>query len=102
MESITTGKKAKKTSKLKIQDTRKIGCPAKIKTFTYVLYPDYKISLCNTSHHKMSKHREELLDAPRLAIRDRTAKSCRKYYVSLPTTEAHSDHICGTSVNFLQ
>ena len=95
-------KKAKKTNKLKIQGTRKIGCPAKLKTFTYVLYPDYKISLSNTSQHKLRKHREDLLDTARLAIRDGMAKSCRKYFVSLPTTEAHSGHICGTSANFSQ
>ena len=64
---------------LKIQGTRKIGCPAKLKTFTYV--------------HSVTLHSincVDLLDATRLAIRDGTAKSCRKYFVSLPTTEAHS------------
>ena len=31
----------------------------------------------------------DLLDAARLAIRDGTVKSCSKYFVSLPTTEAY-------------
>ena len=85
--------KSKKTKKLKIQNTRKIGCPAKIR---YVLYPDYKIVLSD------AKHKEDLLNAARIAIRDGSAKSYKKHFVSLPTTEAHSGHTCDTFSNFSQ
>ena len=91
-----------KTKKLKIQNTRKIGCHAKIKTCTYVLYPDYKITLSDASQHKLRKHKEDLLNAARIAIRDGSAKSYKKHFVSLPTTEAHSGHICDTFSNFSQ
>ena len=67
--------KCKRTKKLKIQNTRKIGCPAKIKACTYVLYPDYKVVLSDASQYKLCKHKEDLSNAARIAIRDGSAKT---------------------------
>ena len=92
--------------RLKLQNTRKIGCHAHIVTQTYRLYPEFKMSQnadnMVTSHYQLRKCKENLLITARVAIKDGSAKSCTKHFVSLPTQSAHFGHPVGVNASFCQ
>ena len=98
--------KSCQNKRLKLQNTRKIGCHAHIVTRTYRLYPEFKMSQnadnMVTSHYQLQKCKENLLITARVAIKDGSAKSYTKHFVSLPTQSAHFGHPVGVNASFCQ
>ena len=89
---IIVQKKKIKLPRLRTQGTRKQGCKASIHIREYIIYPDYSIKdgVANTlSKWKLRILKEENLKLLRGDIEKGLAKSVRKYYVSLPTAQAH-------------
>ena len=84
----------RKTNRLCLQSTNKMGCPAHMIVKEYHLYPDYKItekeSKCLKVHElwQLKKERHGEINK---ALTDTTAelKIEQRYFVSLPTNEAH-------------
>lgn len=87
-------KKRQKTSdRLHLQGTRKVGCPAHIEIREYRLYPEYALSPKEVKHLKCKQFRE-LREAKLHALKQsleegKQVKVVTKFYVSLPTQEAH-------------
>lgn len=96
-------KERKKSNKrLRLQNSRKIGCHAHIMIHTYTLYPDFQIKMTNLSQYKLRQEKEDLLQSTRSAIKDGKAKPLLKYHVSLPTSTVHSGHPVGSAASFCQ
>ena len=89
-----------KKSRLRLQGTRKIGCMANITVKSYLLYPQYTLkgqkNKC-MSTRKLKQLQEETLSKLREALKTDALKVevVRKYFVSLPTEDAHSGHPTG-------
>ena len=78
--------------RLYLQGTRKQGCTAHIELTEYVTYPLFQIPAESMSKKKERKVKEELLLELRKGIQSGEIKSVSKYFVSLPSDEAH--HKC--------
>ena len=88
----TKDAKDKKLPRLRTQGTRKQGCRACIHIREYVLFSEYSIEddiTKNMSKWKLRQLKEEKIRILRNDIEKGIAKSVRKYYVSLPSAEAH-------------
>ena len=97
--------KENKKKRLKLQGSRKIGCHAHIRTHTYTLYPDFQLlpeESQGVSKHKLRQIKEEKLQAAREAIAIGGVKTVPKYFVSLPTEQAHDGHPVGEAASFCQ
>ena len=96
--------KPKQYKRLRLQTTRKFGRHAHIVTRSYKLYPEYKMIVDGMSKHQVRKSKEYLIATARVAIKAGLAKSSTKYFVSLPTLDAHSstDHPKGFKATFSQ
>ena len=92
-----------KTPRLRLQGTRKIGCMANITVKTYLLYPEYTIkdkkNKC-MSTRKIKKVQEEMLSRLRQDLKANKSKVevLRKYFVPLPSEDAHSGHPTGKHI----
>ena len=76
--------------KVSLQGTRKIGCHAGIHIRQYILYPDYKVTSGTLSKWQERKAQEQMLHNLRRNLLGRkTIKTVTKYFVSLPSEEAH-------------
>ena len=74
----------------RLQGTRKIGCKAHIILREYILYPDYKVANSYDSKHQERLAKEERLKQLRADLdTEGKVQSESRYYVSLPTEEAH-------------
>ena len=81
-----------KAPRLRTQGTRKQGCKACIYISEYILFPEYSIEediVSKVSKRKLRQLKEEKLGVLRDDIKKGVAKSMHKYYVSLPSAEAH-------------
>lgn len=94
-----TGREKKKLPRLRTQGTRKQGCKACIFIREYVIFPDYGIDnevARKLSNWKLRQLKEEKLKVLRCDIKRGVTKGTHKYYISLPTNEAHhSTHPTG-------
>ena len=86
----TSNGKSKK-ERIRLQGTRKIGCPAVIHIREYVLYPAYKISDTDfQSNWQLRKEKERMLGMLREDLwHKKDVKKTVKCFVSLPMEEAH-------------
>ena len=76
-----------------LQTTQKKGCPAHITIREFILYPDYKIvPTSDMSKNQIQCLKKTSLHDLQLAQDSRTdIKTISKYYVCLPSEEAHHD-----------
>ena len=96
-------KKQGKNKQLRLQDTKKIGCQAKIKSKSFTLYPEYSLPKQSLSSRQQKQLQEEILEQLRQDLASGKAVQMeRKYSVSLPTEEAHSGHPTGHCSGFSQ
>ena len=76
-----------------MQGTCKLGCPAHIEIKVYEVFPEYSIFdsvLTQTSRRALRMLKEEKMMHLRMALsKKENVKSTKKYFVSLPTSEAH-------------
>ena len=89
-----------------LQGTRKIGCMAHVEVKTYVLYPQYAISKEEKeglSNWQLRYLREKKLQELKSCLdAQMPVQSETKYFVSLPTNEAHSEHPVGKAAIHVQ
>lgn len=89
--------KEKKSSRVFVQGTRKMGCLAHIAIKKCIMYPEYSIEAHETEAFAMRtlkvKKMVELKNA--LNKESNSVKTETLYYVSLPTTETHQGHPTG-------
>ena len=81
-----------KTPWLRTQGTRKQGCKACIHIREYILFPEYSTEddiASKVSKWKLQQLKEEKLRFLRDDIEKGVAKGVRKYFVFLPSAEAH-------------
>ena len=83
--------------RLRLQGSRKIGCQAKIKIKSYTTYPDYVVpNTTNMTSRQAKQAQQTALDKLRKAIEsDEKVNTETKFFVSLPSTDAHSGHPLG-------
>ena len=85
-----------KGKRLWLQGTRKIGCQAHVEVKTFTLYPDFAVR--KGEKEGLSKWRLQCLQEERInSLRTELAKgqpvqTLTKYFISLPSEEAHSGH----------
>ena len=86
----------KNSERIYLQGTRKKGCPAHIEIREFYVFPDYNVSslLSSQSSAKQTrKVREAKLKELKSNLHQKAAiQTTKKYYVSLPTADAH--HTC--------
>ena len=92
----------KSNKRLRLQNSRKVGCNAHIEIHTYTLYPDFQIKTTNLSSYKLRQEKEHLLECARSAIKEGKANQLLKYHVSLPTLTVHSGHPVASAASFCQ
>ena len=96
-------KKQGKNKQVRLQDTKKIGCQAKIKIKSFTLYPEYSLPKQSLSSRQQKQLQEEVLEQLRQDLASgKAVQTERKYFVSLPTEEAHSGHPTGHCSGFSQ
>ena len=96
-------KKQGKNKQVRLQDTKKIGCQAKIKIKSFTLYPKYSLPKQSLSSRQQKQLQEEVLEQLRQDLASgKAVQAERKYFVSLPTEEAHSGHPTGHCSGFSQ
>ena len=91
-------KKREKGSKtLRLQGSRKIGCQAKIRIKCYTTYPDHALpDTTNMTSRQAKQTQQNALDKLRKALESgEKVNMDTKYFVSLPSIDAHSDHPLG-------
>ena len=66
-----------------------MGCKARIIIREYIPYPDFSVSEENLTNWKLRMMRQEKLKSWNAATSGKDIKTTTKYYVSLPTEEAH-------------
>ena len=90
--------------RLCLQGTRKIGCPAHIHIKGYLLYPEYKLQDTDLKGQAKRHSQEQLLQKLRKSLETDESKVATQklYHVSLPTLEAHSDHVREISRGYSQ
>ena len=84
-------KKERNSSRVCIQGTRQIGCQAHVEIREYILYPEYSVNVTKTlSACKVRTMRESKLEELQTSLKSgKEVKVEKKYFVSLPTEEAH-------------
>ena len=79
-----------------LQGSRKKGCQAHIEITEFILYPEYAVTQTPSkplSQKQTRKVREEMLRSLQLTLaQSKVVNITQKYYVRLPTEEAH--HQC--------
>ena len=91
-------KKREKGSKtLRLQGSRKIGCQAKIRIKCYTTYPDHALpDTTNMTSRQAKQTQQNALDKLRKALESgEKVNMDTKYFVSLPSIDAHSGHPLG-------
>ena len=86
---------------------KKVGCQAKIKTKKFSIYPEFKITPEDTrgkSQGEIQQIQKARLEDLRLALKQATptVQVTTKYWVSMPSTEAHSGHPVGDNAMYSQ
>ena len=85
-------KRERKSTRLYLQSTRKIGCPAHMVVKEYHLYPEYRLTENEASLkvHEVRELKKQRHTKIAQALRDEKPKKIEhRYFVFLPTNEAH-------------
>ena len=92
--------KAKRSSRVFVQGTRKIGCLAHITIKKCIVYSEYSVQPHKTEATSERTVKERRMRALKGALykSPESVKSETLYYVSLPTTEAHKGHPTGGGI----
>lgn len=87
-----------------LQSTRKIGCPAHISIFEYEIFPEFDVATSMLKQYEVKIQRQEALTSLRTALKsDKIPTIHKKYYVSLPCSEAHENiHPVGNQAGMAQ
>ena len=99
------------TSKhIKLQSSRKIGCTTSVQIRKFVFYPEYSVD-CQLSKSLTKKQERKVKEVALKQLRSMlsgiqeasTVQTTEKYFISLPTEEAHHQtHPTGASVALAQ
>ena len=83
--------KPKTGKQLRLQSTRKIGCPAHIVVKQYILFPQYALpdEIHGKSKHQIRLQKEQTLLKLQNEMESGSVKQTTRYWLSLPTLEAH-------------
>ena len=84
--------KPKKGKQLRLQNTRKIGCPAHVVVKRYTLFSEYAIhsdDIEGKSKYNLRLLKEQTLKKLQNEIESGCVKQTTRYWLSLPTLEAH-------------
>lgn len=92
--------KAQKSTRLKLQGSRKLGCHAHIQVKKCIVYPEYKVTEEELKQLSLRTLKEKKMSALKLELaKNPTAVTTKLMsYVSLPTEEAHTSHPTGGGV----
>lgn len=98
--------KPKQGKKVWLQGTRKVGCMAHIEVKSFKLYPEYAISCGEKgglSQWKLRCLKEEKVKELKASLHSGKQPIVQiKHYVSLPNSEAHSNHPLGPEAIYSQ
>ena len=75
-----------------LQSTQKIGCPAHVVVKQYTLFPEYAIrpdEIAGKNNYYIRRLKEQRLQKLQHEIESGCAKQTTRYWLSLPTLEAH-------------
>ena len=96
----------KRSKRLRLQGTRKIGCSAKVCIKKYALYPEYKVLDDSTSGttREIKQRKQDTLSALKCSLSTdfSNVKTLFRYFISLPSENAHSKHPIGEVGGFAQ
>ena len=86
-------KKERKSSRVCIQGTRKIGCQAHVEIREYILYPEYSVNVTKKlSAWKRRTIRESKLEELQMSLKTgKEVKVGRKYFLQ----KSHQTHLTG-------
>ena len=92
--------KPQKSTRVKLQGSREIGCHAHIQLKKCVVYPEYKVTDDELKLLSMRTLKDKKITALKLQLAKNPAEVKTKVmsYVSLPTEDAHSGHPTGGGV----
>ena len=85
----------RKTKKLCLQSTKKLGCPAHIIVKEYHTYPEFKITEAESTlkiHELRQLKKEKHAEINKILQSDtESLKFEQRYFISLPTNAAHNN-----------
>ncbi len=92
--------KPQKSSRLKLQGSRKIGCHAHIEVKKCTVYPDYRVTEEEMKRLTLRTLREKKMNTLKLQLSKNPSAVATKvmYFVSMPMEEAHTGHPTGRGV----
>ena len=92
-----------KSKRVCLQSTRKLGCPAHMMIKEFEIYSQYKTNIEGMSTRRARSLKENALKDLRTALqRHENITSEKRFYVSLPTNEAHENHLTGPIAGVVQ
>lgn len=92
-----------KSNRVCLQSTRKFGCPAHVVIKEFQVFPQFSVEVDGLSSRAIRKAKEDKLHSLKIALaEDRDIQTESRYYVSLPTTEAHQKHLTGPMAGMIQ
>ena len=78
---------------MKLQGTRKIGCPAHLNIHTIELFPDFRIPAQDVGVRKLKEKKSATVkELKSLLLKHHKLKMVKKYFILLPTQEAHHQY----------
>ena len=97
MSPQSHSKSQRNRPKLRLQGTRKVGCPAGIQIREYILYPEYKVTANGQNNWQLRKEKESMLkNLNKDLLAGKEVNTVKRYYVCLPSEEAHhKTHMTG-------
>lgn len=86
-------KRERTSSRICLQGTRKIKCPATIQIHEYKYYPEYAVTEKHTDGPREIRvlHEERLRSLKQALLNGDIVQTKTKYFVSLPTNESHEN-----------
>ena len=90
--------KPQKSTRVRIQGSRKMGCLAHITIKKCILYPDYLIQPHENGKGRTLREKKMAELKANLSTNAQTVTSKTMYYVSLPTEDSHQGHPTGGGI----
>ena len=100
-------KEKEQNKRQRFQGTKKVGCQAKVKITKFSTYPEFKLTKEDTkgkSQQEIQQLQKVHLEDLKSALKQETPaiQGVPKYWVSIPSIEAHSGHPVGDKAMYSQ
>jgi len=93
----------RKSNRICLQSTRKVGCPAHVVIKEFEVFPQFRADVDGLTPRAKRQVKEDKMNCLKIALAENhDIQTESRYYVSLPTNEAHQQHLTGPIAGMTQ